>query len=83
MTQNSITVMKQKQTHRHRNQTCDCQGGRGVEWAFGISRNELMYIEWISNKVLLYSTGNYIQYPITNHNEEEPEKECVGSSPVA
>ena len=40
-------------------------------------------MEWISNKVLLYSTGNYIQYPITNHNEEEPEKECVGSSPVA
>ena len=22
--------MKQKQTHRHREQTCGCQGGRGV-----------------------------------------------------
>ena len=23
------------------------------------------------NKVLLYSTGNYIQYPVINHNEKE------------
>ena len=23
--------VKQKQTHRHREQTCVCQGGRGVE----------------------------------------------------
>ena len=26
-------------------------------------------------KVLLYSTGNYIQYPVINHNGEEYEKE--------
>ena len=25
-------------------------------------------IEWINNKVLLYSTGNYIPYPVINHN---------------
>ena len=24
---------------------------------------EALYIGWINNKVLLYSTGNYIQYP--------------------
>ena len=29
---------------------------------------KLLYIEWINNKVLLYSTGNYIQNPITNHD---------------
>ena len=23
---------KQKQTHRHREQTCGCQGGNGREW---------------------------------------------------
>ena len=28
---------------------------------FGISRFELFHLEWISNEVLLYSTGNYIQ----------------------
>ena len=31
---------------------------------------------WISNKALLYSTGNYIQYPVINHNGKEYEKEC-------
>ena len=39
-------------------------GGRGKKWKFGISRCKLVYIEWINNKVLLYSTGNYIQYPV-------------------
>ena len=34
------------------------------------------YIEWI-NKVLLYSTGNYIQHPVINHNGKEYKKECV------
>ena len=29
------------------------------------------------NKVLLYSIGNYIQYPIINHNGKEYEKEYV------
>ena len=50
---------KQKQTHRHREQTCGCQGGGGgggKEWEFGISRCKLLYIGWINNKVLLYST---------------------------
>ena len=36
-------------------------GGKG--WVFGVSRCKLVYIDWINNKVLLYSTGNYIQYP--------------------
>ena len=35
-------------------------GGRGMEWEFGVSRCNLLYIEWINNKGLLYSTGNYI-----------------------
>ena len=44
------------------------RGRGGKEWEFGISRGKLLYIGWISNKVLLYHTGNYIQYPVTNHN---------------
>ena len=63
--------MKQKQTHRYREQTCGCQVS-GKDWEFGISR-ELLYREWI-NKILLYNTGNYIQYPVINHNRKEYEK---------
>ena len=44
------------------------QGGGGMEWEFGVSRCTLLYIGQINNKVLLYSTGNYIQYPVINHN---------------
>ena len=40
----------------------------------GSPRCKLLYIEWINNKVLLYSTGNYIQYPVINHNGKEYEK---------
>ena len=29
------------------------------------------------NKVLLYSTGNYIQYPIIIHNGKDYEKEYI------
>ena len=31
-------------------------------------RCTLLYIKQIKNKVLLYSTGNYIQYPVASHN---------------
>ena len=36
------------------------------------------YIEWINNKVLLYSTENYIQYPMINHSGKRTFlKECT------
>ena len=41
-----------------------------MEREFGISRCKLVYREWINNKVLLYSTGNYIQYPGINQNRK-------------
>ena len=47
------------------------EGGGGMDCEFGISKCKLLYIEWISNKVLLYSTGNYIQHPVINHNGKE------------
>ena len=53
--------MKQKQTQKE--QTYGCLGG-GMDQEFGISRCKLLYIKWINNKVFLYSTGNYIQYPV-------------------
>ena len=30
-----------------------------------------------NQQVLLYSTGNYIQYSVANHNEKEHEKEYI------
>ena len=47
--------------------------GGGMEWQVGVSRCKLLYIECI-NKVLLYSTENYIQYPRINHNGKECKK---------
>ena len=35
------------------------------------------YVQNVNNKVLPYSTGNYIQYPVINHNGKEYEKEYV------
>ena len=37
-----------------------------MEWEFGISEANL---EWIDNKILLYSTENYIQPPGIDHME--------------
>ena len=48
-----------------------------MDWEFGMSRCNLLSIEWINNKVLLYSTGNYSQYPVINHNGKEYERECI------
>jgi len=36
-------------------------GGSGNDWEFGVGRCKLLHLEWISNEVLLYSTGNYIK----------------------
>ena len=57
-------------------------GGGGMDWEFGISRCKLLYIGLINNKVLLYSTRNYIQHPEINHSGKEYKKEyiyiCIG-----
>ena len=57
--------------------------GGGMEREVGVSRCKLLYMERINNKVLLYSTENYIQYPMINHRiffsmmEKKVEKECI------
>ena len=55
--------------------------GVGKDW-IGVwdSRGKLAYKEWINNKVLLYSTGNYVQYPVISHNGKEYEKKCITES---
>ena len=65
--------LSMKQTLRHREQDVGHQG-EGTDWKFVVNRCKLIYIECINNKVLLYSTGNYIQYPVINHTGKECEK---------
>ena len=48
-----------------------------MDWKFGVSSCKLPHIEWINNKVLLYSRGNSIQYPEINHNGKEYKNECI------
>ena len=36
-------------------------GGNGMYWELGIGRCKLLHLEWISNVLLLYSTGKYVQ----------------------
>ena len=35
------------------------EGGSGRDWEFEVRRCRLFHLEWISNEVLLYSTGKY------------------------
>ena len=42
-----------------------------MEWEVGVSRCKLLCIEWTDNKVLLYSTGDYIPYPMINHSGKD------------
>ena len=46
---------KQKQTHRHRDQTRGCQGRvwGGMHWEFGLGRCKPLHLEWMNNEVLL------------------------------
>ena len=68
--------LSMKQNPGHKKQTGGCQQGC-MEWDTGISRPKFLYREWINKKVLLYSTENYIQYPMINHNEKENFKKNV------
>ena len=37
------------------------RGKGGIEWESGVDRYTLLYLEWITNKDQLYSTGNSAQ----------------------
>ena len=48
-----------------------------MDWEFGPSRCKPLYLEWISNKVLLYSTGDYIQLLVIEHDERQYDKKSI------
>ena len=41
-----------------------------MEGEFGVSRCKPLHLEWVSNEILLYSTGNYIQSFGIDHEEK-------------
>ena len=51
--------------------------GEGWSRSLGLADADDYTVGWINNKVLLYSTGNYSQYPVINHNGKEYKKECI------
>ena len=70
MAQMSLS-MKQNRLTNAENTSVVAKGmwgiGTEVGWSLGLADTNLSR-EWINNKVLLYSTGNYIQYPVINHD---------------
>ena len=62
MAQTNLSTAK-KQALGRGEHTCGGQGGgggSGTDWESGVNRCKLYPLEWISNVILLYSTGNYI-----------------------
>ena len=59
------------ENHGHGEQTCGCPGGgggNGMDWEFGVNRCKRLLLEWISNEILLHSSGNYIQSLTVEHD---------------
>ena len=50
---------------------------KSKRWCYNISRTLDRELLALNNKVLLYSTENYNQNPMINHNGKEYKKECV------
>ena len=68
---------KQKQTHRHREQTCGCQGGGGKKWdGLGVWGWQMQTITFIMDKQLgptIYTTENYTQFLGIDHDGRQYE----------
>ena len=67
---------KTKQTHGRENSLVvakrEEEGGRDMEC--GVNRCQLLHLGWISNGILLYSTGNNIRSLAMEHMEDNVEK---------
>ena len=54
----------QKETHKLGEELMLTRG-EGIFREFGIDMYTLLYLKWITNKDLVYSTGNSAQYYVT------------------
>ena len=52
-------------------------GGVGISWEIGIDIHTLLHIKQITNKDLLYSTGNSTQYSVMAYMGKESKKEWI------
>ena len=78
-------VLAQKQTHRTKEQEREPKSEATLIWAINLWQKRQEYTIGektassvngigIDNKVLLFGTVNYIQYPVMNHNRAEYKK---------
>ena len=70
---------KQQPSHRCRKQTCDYQRkvqGR-INWEIGTGICTLLFIEYVTNKTLLNSTENFIQYSVMTYMGIESKQEWI------
>ena len=74
-------LARQKQRQRCREQKYGHQGGKagggGMNQEIGIDIYTLLYIKQITNKDLLYSTGNSTQYSVMAYMGKESKKEWI------
>ena len=54
-------LTKQRQTHRLRERTYGCWWREKIVREFGMDMYTLLYLKWVTDKDLLYSTGNSAQ----------------------
>ena len=69
---------KHKQTHRHTEEPCGCQGGvggRGMDWEFGISR--CLHIGWMNNRSYCTAQGTIFNNPVINNNAKNIKRKCL------
>ena len=66
---------KQKQSHRCRKTSLPGERREGINWEIDIYT--LLYIKQITNKNLLYSTGNSIQDSVMTYMGKESKKQWI------
>ena len=50
------------------------QSRRGINWETEVDMYTLLYIKWITNKDLLYSTGSSTQYSVRTYLGKDSKK---------
>lgn len=64
-------LLHEAETDSQREHSCGCLGGGRMEWELVMGSYTLLDK---NNKVLLYSTGNYMKYLVINHGGKEYEQ---------
>ena len=64
-------LFHRNEKHGFGEETCGCRGGgggSGMDGMLGVNRCRLQPLEWISNEILLCSTGNYVWSLMMEHD---------------